>query len=204
MTVKNLPDVLAAIRNAKAPERFTQTFLEQLGFKSTNDRLYVGVLKALKLLDETGKPTPRYFEFLDQTQSGRVLAEAIREAYSDLFAINVNAQGLSKQEFIGKVRTLSQGQMSDIVLERMWSTYSALLKEADFSAPTGTPDPKTIRVDEQVSVDNNESENLAKEALKRQAIPLGGLVYNIEIHLPESRDKAVYDVLFRSLREHLL
>lgn len=94
--------------------------------------------------------------------------------------------------------------MSDIVLERMWSTYSALLKEADFSAPTGTPDPKTIRVDEQVSVDNNESENLAKEALKRQAIPLGGLVYNIEIHLPESRDKAVYDVLFRSLREHLL
>lgn len=102
VTVKNLPDVLAAIRNAKAPERFTQTFLEQLGFKSTNDRLYVGVLKALKLLDETGKPTPRYFEFLDQTQSGRVLAEAIREAYSDLFAINVNAQGLSKQEFIGR------------------------------------------------------------------------------------------------------
>lgn len=33
---------------------------------------------------------------------------------------------------------------------------------------------------------------------------LGGLAYNINIHLPESRDQAVYDALFKSLREHLL
>ena len=33
---------------------------------------------------------------------------------------------------------------------------------------------------------------------------LGGLHYNIQIILPESRDPKVYDALFRSLREHLL
>lgn len=112
---KNLPDVFAALKNAKAPERFTQTFLEQLGFKGTNDRLIIGVLKALRFLDDAGRPTQRYFDFLDQTQSGRVVADAVREAYSDLFAINVNAQTMAKQDFIGKVRTLSQGQLSDVV-----------------------------------------------------------------------------------------
>ena len=29
------------------------------------------------------------------------------------------------------------------------------------------------------------------------------LHYNIQIHLPESRDSLVYDVLFRSLKKHL-
>lgn len=32
---------------------------------------------------------------------------------------------------------------------------------------------------------------------------LGGLVYNIQIQLPESRDPVVYDALFRSLKAHL-
>jgi hypothetical protein len=109
ITAKNLPDLLAAIQNAKAPERFTQTFLENLGFKSTNDRLYIGVLKALKFLDDTGRPTPRYFEFLDQTQGPSVMAEAIREAYADLFAINVNAQNINKTEFLGKIKRCPKG-----------------------------------------------------------------------------------------------
>jgi hypothetical protein len=34
-------------------------------------------------------------------------------------------------------------------------------------------------------------------------VKIDGLVYNIQIVLPESRDQAVYDALFRSLREHL-
>jgi hypothetical protein len=47
--VKNLPQILKAIREAQAPERFTYGFLEALGFKSTNDRGIIGVLKALGL-----------------------------------------------------------------------------------------------------------------------------------------------------------
>jgi hypothetical protein len=35
-------------------------------------------------------------------------------------------------------------------------------------------------------------------------IRLGGFVYNVELHLPESRDPAVYEALFRALKSHLL
>ena len=65
----NAEDFFKAIRNAKAPERFTQSFLKDLEFASSNDRLYIGVLKGLGFLDENGAPTGRYFAFLDQSQS---------------------------------------------------------------------------------------------------------------------------------------
>jgi Family of unknown function (DUF5343) len=44
--VKNLPAILKAIRGAQAPEKFNARFLEDLGFKDTNDRL---VLKQARL-----------------------------------------------------------------------------------------------------------------------------------------------------------
>ena len=43
VTTKNLSAIINSVVNAKAPERFTNKFLENLNFKSSNDRLYVGV-----------------------------------------------------------------------------------------------------------------------------------------------------------------
>jgi hypothetical protein len=53
--------------------------------------LFIGLFRALGFSDENDVLTQRYYDFLDQTQSGRVLATAIREAYEDLFAINKKA-----------------------------------------------------------------------------------------------------------------
>ena len=50
ITTKNLEAFLNSIQSAKAPERFTNKFLTQLDFTSTNDRLFIGVLKALGFL----------------------------------------------------------------------------------------------------------------------------------------------------------
>lgn len=92
LKTSNLEEFFNAIRTARAPDSFTHKFLKDLGFASSNDRLLIGVLKGLQLLDENGTPTEQYFKFLDQSQSGRVLADGIRNAYDDLFAINKNAQ----------------------------------------------------------------------------------------------------------------
>jgi Family of unknown function (DUF5343) len=40
-------------------------FLENLGFTSTNDRLFIGILKDLGFLNRDGAPQRRYFDFLD-------------------------------------------------------------------------------------------------------------------------------------------
>lgn len=112
----NAEEFFNAIRGAKAPERFTTKFLKDLGFNSSNDRLYVGVLKGLGFLDENGAPTQTYFEFLDPAQSGIVLAQAIEQAYGDLFAINRKANELTVEDVRGKLKTLTQGQKSDHVI----------------------------------------------------------------------------------------
>ncbi len=90
-STKNLEGILNAIKGARAPEKFTQSFLESLEFKSSSDRLYIPILKGLGFLDVDAKPTERYYTFLDQSQSGAVLAEGIKGAYEELFKVNINA-----------------------------------------------------------------------------------------------------------------
>jgi hypothetical protein len=203
-SARNLPAILNAIQTAKAPQKFTQRFLESLEFKSPHDRLIIGVLKALKFLNDDGTPTSRYFAFLDQTVAPRVLAEGVREAYDDLFQVNINAQTLSKAELINKFRTLSQGQFSESVLDKMAMTFAELVKLADFTVPS-IPQPAVPAVEDATlpGEPKKEREDVTEEVTRPRRIKVDGLVYNIQLILPESRDQVVYDALFRSLREHL-
>lgn len=177
---------------AQAPQRFTQRFLEGLGFPSANDRAMINVLKALRFLDDTGVPLKRYHEYLDQTQSAGIIAEAVRDAYADLFRVNTRAYEMSIQEIKNKMKTLSEGQFSDRVLLAMATTFAALAKLGDF-----TESAKAA-----VSALESQEQESAISSTP-QPLKIRGLVYNINLHLPESRDPAVYDALFRSLREHL-
>ncbi len=90
---------------------------------------------------------------------------------------------------------MSQGQYSDAVLDKMGLTFLALCKLADFKSKPAT---KTIPKEEVKTKDDD------KPPVKKGEVSLGGLHYNIQIILPESRDPKVYDLLFRSLKEHLL
>jgi hypothetical protein len=200
-SAKNLPAILNAIQTAKAPPKFTQRFLESLEFKSPSDRLIIGVLKAMKFINDDGAPTERYYAYLDQTQAPRVLADGIRDAYADLFQVNINAQTLTtKSDLINKFRTLSQGQLSDAVMDKMATTFTELCKLADFDTPP--PKKEDGKKDDEKNSDEKTKEK-EKQAENPRVIRVDGLVYNIQIVLPESRDQAVYDALFRSLREHL-
>ena len=216
-SVKNLDPLLKSIQQAKAPERFTQRFLEALEFKSSSDRLSIGVLKELGFLDDQGKPTDRYFRYLDDTQSKSVMAEGIKSAYADLFQVNTNAHKLSRNEIMNKFKTLTQGQYSESVLEKMAMTFSALVRVADFDTPLA-PRAEVRQRSEEIEDDagfEEEEEGEAPDERPQQrkrvlsgnaaaSRSLGGLHYNIQIILPESRDPSVYDALFRSLREHLV
>lgn len=205
-STKRLKGMFNAIQNAQAPERFTQRFLENLEFKSASDRLFIGVLKALGFLKDDGKPTQRYYDYLDQTQSGRVLADGIREAYKDLFQVNVNAHKMTKTDLVNKLKTLTQGKASESVLLKMAMTFLDLCKLADFEAvrPVGeTPREEGEEAPKEEETEKEDGGREHREEVMRQ-VKLGGLVYNIQLILPESRDPAVYDALFRSFKEHLL
>src|SRR5688572_11892258 len=93
-----IPAYFDAMLDAQPPDRFSVKFLERLGFASTNDRLLISILKDLGFLSRDGVPQSRYFEFLDRSRSKQVVAEGIREAYSDLFAINMKANEMTLED----------------------------------------------------------------------------------------------------------
>lgn len=200
LKTSTLGEFFNAIQTARAPETFTHKFLKGIGFASSNDRLFIGVLKGLGFLDENGVPTDRYFAFLDQSQSGRVLADGIREAYDDLFAINTDAQNLEIEDVRGKLKTLTQGQKSENVVNQMASTLRSLCDLADWTEPEKPKETPPPRDDEATD----------RPEIEEPPPPIGGggrkmeLHYNIQLILPESRDPKVYDALFSSLRKHLL
>ncbi len=196
-STKNLAAILEALQNAQAPDRVTQKFIEDLGFKSPADRLIINLLKSLGLLSDTGNPLQAYHQFLDKSEGKRVLADGIRKAYADLFQLNKNAQNMSKADVQAKMKTLSQGQHGDAVLSKMATTFKAVAALADF---TGQPSDMRIADDR-----NGEGEGIIErgDTDVQNGFKVGGLVYNINLHLPESRDPAVYDALFRSFKEHL-
>lgn len=147
-------------------------------------------------------PTERYIRYLDPLQSGTVLAEGVREAYADLFRINTKAQGMSRPELKGKLKVLAQGKLSDAVADKMATTFTALAKAADWT--TQVPPPPNLGEPDSSGDDDGDGDMSLPDGSRDGEVQLGGLVYNIQIQLPESRDQAVYDALFKSLRAHLL
>ena len=168
------------------------------------------MLKSLGLLNETGEPTQRYYDFLDQTQSKKIIAIGIQEAYEDLFNLKKDAQNMSQEDVKNKLKTLTQGLKGERVIESMARTFKTLCDYAEWS------DISIIRQTDKVvkSCDNisSEIEGVSEQKLlldnveKKQSKQSDqfGLHYNIQIHLPETTNMAVYDAIFQSIKKHLM
>lgn len=200
-----IPAYFDAILDAQPPERFSVKFLENLGFTSTNERLFIGILKELGFLNQDGTPQSRYFEFLDRSRAKQVLAEGIRDAYAELFAINTRANELSTEEVKNKLRTLYAGRKTDLVIGNIAKTFGALCDYADFTKPLQPS--MTVEKNDSFEVETASTEQATKVQTKpdttQEKISIRGLQYHINIVLPDTRDQAVYDDIFKSLKEHL-
>ena len=82
-----LRDFFKRIADGQAPDKFTRQYIKDLGFTSSNFRAVLPLLKSLGFLAPDGTPTPRYHEYRNTARSRRVMADALREAYADLFTI---------------------------------------------------------------------------------------------------------------------
>ncbi|EQA46553.1 hypothetical protein LEP1GSC050_0113 [Leptospira broomii serovar Hurstbridge str. 5399] len=196
-SVKNVPAIMKKIIEGTAPEKFTTEHLKKIGFPSSNDRALIGVFKDLGFLDESGTPTQRYHNYRNTHTSRQVLGEALKEAYSEIFHINENPSGGDKPAIIGLFK--SKHNVGDQVAGYMANTFLSLLDLSDITAT-----PKSAKSKETTS----EDVELVKQT-ELSDVPLktsisANLRYNIEIHLPSTKDIEVYNSIFKSLRENLL
>jgi hypothetical protein len=195
LPTNRIPDLFSKIRDGQAPERFTNQLLKDWGFSSTNDRAFVSLLKALDFLTSDGKPTQRYHDYRDHSRSKAVMGQALRETYGDLFLIKENPTPSDRSAVQGKFKSFHNA--NDNLSGLMTKTFFGLLALADLSGKAeSTTASKTLESNVEVGASVHESRVPSKGAV--------GLHYNIQVHLPATKDVEVYNAIFKSLREHLL
>jgi len=184
-----LPDFFKRIADGQAPEQFTQQHLKDLGFTSSSHRSFIPLLKALGFLSADGTPTSRYHDYRSEARSRIIMGEALRDAYSDLFVIKANPTETDRELIKGKFK--SAHNVSDRLAELMSATFYALLDMADLQGQPVTPAAKIVEVEEQ------------PETPPAPIVTSPTLHYNIQIHLPATKDIEVYNAIFKSIKEHL-
>lgn len=201
VAISRLPELFEKVRDGQAPEQFTQQLLKDWGFSSSNDRVMLPMLKDLGFLSPDGKPTTRYHDYRDHSRSKAVMAEALREAYGDIFLIKEHPTDADKAAIHSKFKSFHN--VSEHVASLMTKTFYSLLKLSDLKT---APAKKTTKITETGSDEDKIKARPEKkeddEKTRRTHPP--SLHYNIQIHLPASKDVEVYNAIFKSLREHLI
>lgn len=203
-------EVLSRIAEGQAPDKFTTQYLKDLGFASTNFRAVIPLLKSLGFLTADGTPTARYHEYRNSARSRRVLGDALREAYGDLFTIKAKPTENDFPLIEGKFRSVHNA--STVTAKLMTNTFFALLSLADLPDPNAPVNPPEEKKEEKQMDDSPLSMNPLKlPAGEKSSEGAGGtarshatLHYNIQIHLPATKDVEVFNSIFKSLKEHLL
>jgi hypothetical protein len=194
---RRLGEFFNKIRDAQAPDKFTNQLLVDWGYKSNNHRPFIPLLKALGFLSAEGMPTQRYKEYRNHAASKSIMNEAIKEAYSDIFLIKERPTAADKPLIEGKFK--SYHNASDVVASLMSKTFFALLELADLD--------ESFRDELKQQDSHKEKPNDSPPDVNKQNSefhPNVGLHYNIQIHLPATKDVEVYNAIFKSLKDHLI
>lgn len=197
-THNQLGEFFSKIRDAQAPDKFTLQLLKDLGYVSTNHRAFLPILKALGFLSADGSPTQRYKDYRNHSASKTTMGEAVKEAYSDIFLIKAKPTAADKALIEGKFKSFHN--TSDVVSNLMTKTFYALLELAELPVD-GDTKAKKIETKQPEEIDDEVSDDKLSKQRKSSSV---GLHYNIQIHLPATKDVEVYNSIFKSLKDHLI
>jgi uncharacterized protein DUF5343 len=199
-SAKNVPQVFEQMIKGTAPQVFNSEYLSSVGFASSNDRAFPPLLKALGFLDDSGRPTPRYHSYrAGGDEAKAVLGEALLEAYEELFHVNANPTERDRPAIEGKFK--STHNATDRVAEQQAITFFALLKIADIEAARKRKGTLPPQLKKEVTPIDDDDRGRQRGPDKRPQLDLR---YQIEVHLPATKDIDVYHAIFKSLRENLL
>jgi Family of unknown function (DUF5343) len=195
--------ILEKVKDAKTPDRFTQDFLEtKLGFRGGNYRQFIPFAKKMGLLNSDGTPTDLYKRYRNSHTSRAAIARALKTAYRELFERNEYANSLNKEQFKGLVVEITGLEPKNRIVQLICQTFELLKAISDFEAklPEGADDVPGDRPDD---ISEKEKSTDREKTQDFQDFDLN-LSYTINLVLPKTDDPAVFNAIFRSLRENLL
>lgn len=196
--------ILDKIKLAATPDRFTQDFLAtELGFSGGSARAFISLAKRINLLASDGTPTDLYKQFRNTNIaiSKAAMAEAIKKGYVDLYTRNEYTHSLSKSDLEGLIMEMTGSEKGNKTVQAVVGTFEALKSYAKFNVSTSDI---VHEKNNQTSLSENDSTHSVNQPVgKIEDIGLN-LSYTINLVLPKTDDVAVFNAIFKSLRENLL
>lgn len=193
---KNIQDIMQKIIEGAPPEKFNVEHLKAIGFGVSNDRAVVPLLKDLDFLTADGTPTARYKDYRDKSRSRNIMAQAIKEKYSDLFTISENISESHRDAIIGRFKSVNS--VTDDIASRMAATFFTLLKLADLNSNEVKAKPADVD-DKTRPAGRDEGSNEQNKTSKNIQ-----LAYNIQIQLPATKDIEIYNAIFKSIKNNIM
>lgn len=189
-----LKPLLEKIRQVGVPSKVGVQWLKTIGFTSSNDASLLGILKAIGLTDPSNVPTPTWSQFRG-THHRKILGEAIRSGYSELFAVYTDAWQRSNTELEHVFSTSSSAGKQ--VITKTVATFKALCECAEFveattlSMPSGPVHAPVAAMPSLVS-QNGPVTN-----------PNPSVHIDIQIHISPEASGDQIDQIFKSMAKHL-
>jgi hypothetical protein len=191
----NITKVLQKIKEAETPPRFSQDYLATtLQMPGGSAKPVVPFLKRTGFLATDGTPTELYKRFRG-ADGGAAVADALRLGYKPIYRINEYAHDATETKLKDMIVQATGAEKGSARVGAIASSFKALKSFADFSARSdrsseGAPTKATS---------DEPNGTIAKTSVA--GLQLG---YTINLHLPATADIAVFDAIFRSLKEHLI
>jgi hypothetical protein len=193
-----LKPLLAKIREVGVPSKVTVQWLKSIGFTSSNDASLLGILKFVGFVDASGVPTPLWSQYRGANHS-KILGNAIRQGYSDLFAVYPNAWQRTQQELEHVFSTSSSGGKQ--VIAKTVSTFKALCESAEFAPVAEQTDLHMTTGPLHVPVTSVVPAGTAPPVQSRQGSP--SIHIDIQIHIAPEASVDQIEQIFKSMAKHL-
>lgn len=195
--------ILEKIKEASTPETFSGDFLKtKLGFNGGNYLTFIPWSKKAGLVNSDGTPTNLYKQFRNPSTSAISLAKGLRQAYGELYSRNEYCHELDRKSFKGLVMEATGEAHDSKKVENIVSTFFNAKALADFD---GNPQSKSAEKKEKVeNVKIDEPSFLGQVQHTSQKQRTIGLNYTINLVLPKTDDPAIFNAIFKSLKENLL
>ena len=194
--VGNLIAVIKAIGSHGVPDKFTVKELPVWGFKSSNDRSIVGVLKYIGFLDLSGTPQQRWKDA--RTKSAVAVAQGARAGYTELFKTFPDAQRKDAEALTNFFK--AKTTVGDAVVKQMVSTFQALAQYGEFDAADVASDIAAEDLASEAATGNS-----GAPILRQVSGPNGVTInLNIELSVPTDATGEVYDKFFGAMKKHLI
>ncbi len=199
--VGKLKPFFEKIKTLGIPTKVDMSWLKTIGLTSSNDRTILNVLRTINFIEVSGVPTENWKAFrVDKS----VLAQGIREGYSDLFNLYPDANSQTKSDLTKFFSTKTSAGSQ--VIGKIVSTFTELCTLADFSGQQFSSVSKTKEELASKILERPEIKPLANKMASLANNNSNGLIINLNIQLtvPETTDESVYEKFFSAMKKHLL